>query len=103
MDIEQIVSTITEKTNLHMDYHQLDDLISTYFKVDYEIVAYEELSNDSVFEINVAASNISSYDLNTISHIKNGKIDHWSTSIYMSYLAKEKVIPEGNYIIEICW
>jgi len=94
---------LTVKTTYNLEYDVVDQIISTFFNIDYEITAEEELFNDSIFSLSVYSNNVTSYDLNNISAIKNGKTTQYSTGIYMSYLAKEGLIPEGEYIINVSW
>jgi hypothetical protein len=90
-------------------YSELDDLIQKHFnKPDFNCVADYEWSNDSQHTGTA-----------TIKDVEEGGIDHdevqefinapgvprfpchWS--ILLAELARRGEVPEGNYIIEVCW
>jgi hypothetical protein len=102
--IQDIVENkIIEKNIFSMSDDTLDELLSAVFNIDYEIMAEEELKKGDNISLDVAAKNVTSYDLNTISAIKNGQTRQFSTAIYLSYLVKENLIKEGEYIIQLNW
>lgn len=89
-----------------MDYHELDGLItSTYgLKVPYEMVAYEELNNDTSWTADLKKEPVDEWHEADMKAFKaTGKIGNWRTRWIMQDMVNNDVLPEGNYVVEVSW
>lgn len=87
---------------------ELDNLISDYYGVNYEVVPYEELSNGEDKEFKVVFSDKpSAWSKNALEAgsllMDTKKIKHFTTEKYLTYMAMQGMIPEGNYLISLFW
>lgn len=90
----------TEKREVFLvNYKNLNEFINYHYpnlKDKFEIVADEELNNDSEILIGVTGE----IDEYTESEIKSGETDFMTTA-YMDDLCKKGVIPAGKYLIQV--
>ena len=111
--LPEIVSKFKVKSYINVEYHDIDDLINTYFETDYkyECVAYQEWSNYSSYTISVyGKDNTPSYDIlseRKIQEIENIKITKKYNDIslrhLLNYLSLKDIIPSGEYLIKVSW
>lgn len=92
----------TEKREVFfVNYKNLDEFINHYYPnlvSKFEVVADEELSNDSEKLIDVTGET----DSYTESEIKSGETGFMTTA-YMNDLCRKGLIPTGEYLIQVSW
>lgn len=82
-----------------MDYSDFEQLVNSYFDVeDFEFVASGERLNDSSYTFKAKRSDATVYPLE----------DEWwykysAADTAFSHLCADGVIPEGTYLIYVCW
>lgn len=98
---------IKQESYYVLDCNELDEIIQKHLnKPEYNCVANHEWTNDTS-QTCVVSANITEYDEKDVQlYINSPKPDpqgrlYWGT--ILSYLAKQGVVPEGNYLVEICW
>jgi|SRR6266487_1292055 len=92
-----------------LSYSELDALIQQHFnKPDFNCVADYEWSNDSQHTGTATIKDVlvGSIDYDEVQEFINApKVPqfpcHWS--ILLAELARRGEVPEGNYIVEVCW
>lgn len=91
---------------IRVDYSDLDDFLTERFDLpeDYEFAAMEELGNDVVKSINVEACKLGKYDQQYIDAVLiNKEPESYGTRTILCYLCNLGEIPEGEYLIDVCW
>jgi hypothetical protein len=95
-----------KKTIIEMGWTELEKLVKEHYGFDYDFVAGEEASNDSVTKFTVAArmDGMESEEWDRI-EISKG---HPSTTQYNAYillgkLAEDGHLEPGEYLIRVCW
>ena len=91
---------------IRVDYGDLDDFLTERFDLPkrYEFTAMEELGNDIVKSINVGQEKIDNYSQKYIHAVvidKKPKL--YGTRYILCYLCNLGEIPEGEYLIDVCW
>lgn len=73
-----------------IDAFDLNDLIKSTYNIEYEFIATQEAGNDSDYTFEVESEEI--------------EVDE-DTMPYevLNDLAFKKIIPEGNYLVRVCW
>lgn len=101
-----------KKTVIEIDMQELRKLIRDTFKGkakklgDFNFVAIEEWNNDEQHSFNIDASERDEWEENNFQGFLSGD---WSrqkpgiTLILLNELAARKVIPEGEYLLNISW
>jgi len=92
----------TKQVVIRVDYNDVEKLINKYYfngTNEFSIVASQEMSNDSQFEVDVDGV-LTEYDLDCLS---NKDQDYGATYNYLNDLANKGIIEMGTYIINICW
>ena len=91
-----------------LGYRELDELIQRHFnKPDFECIAAYEWSNDSDHTGTVRIAEIEhGFEREEIASFINSPFVpdyplHWS--FLLAELARRGEVPEGNYLIEVCW
>lgn len=98
----------TTKTIRSVNYNDLDESISEFLKEkgaktsEFEIVAYEELGNDSAQTFNVGKYDWAVPSEGDKQEILDGKL-HWRTGKILEWMCSEEKIPAGDYVVEISW
>lgn len=114
-----------QKTYYVLDYNELDKIINDFFfggENLYRSIADNEWNNDSTYTFNnIKASDW--YGINIYDTPEGKKkypiISEWDKKDFEEFLKKEsmgiglyvlltnlvfnEIIPEGNYLIEVCW
>lgn len=93
----------TIETVMRVEYNDLEKLISETYGIDYEIVPMEEWNNDSEHSYSIKKEELSKYDQAYLQDFKNGKPRHFILPSIMTDLCNRDIIPEGNYLIGVCW
>ena len=89
-----------------MEYKELDDLITSTYKLPrpYEVLAYEELHNDSSKTWAFKKKPLDEWAEADIRALKEtGKVKHWRTATIMQDMVNNGVLPEGNFLVEVFW
>ena len=97
-----------QHTYWQMDYDEFNALIREHFhKPDYDVVAEEEWANDSEHTMPIRLDMYSNYDRADVQFFMENappwKGWHCSWGNLLTELAERKVIPEGDYLIAVCW
>jgi len=94
------------ETVVRVDYSDLDEFLTERFGLPdtYEVVAIEELNNDTIKSINVNRERIGSYSQKYIDAVvKDKKPKLYGTGTILCHLCNLGEIPEGEYLIDISW
>jgi hypothetical protein len=86
-----------------LEYSELDEIIQKHFRrPDYECTVFYEWDNDEEHSGTVSIQDAERH-ADDIKQFIEGKYDscHWTT--LLSELARRGVVPEGEYIVEVCW
>ena len=90
-----------------MDYCDFDSLVKKVYGHDFEIVAAQELNNDSCAEFTVAKRQMPEDDewakKGWHEWKEEGKYEWGTTSQIFDDLCFNGFIPEGRYLIRVCW
>lgn len=89
----------TKRTVFEVDYNELDRAISEEFGIDFEIVAYEYLSNGSSKTFNVEPKAMDVHDYN---NLKSGKLHYMTQSLLDEMCYRGKIIAT-EYVVKIFW
>ncbi len=93
-------------TYFEMDYQEFDELIERTYGHSYEIVAFEEKSNDSTITWHNCTKRVLDplYEVPEVETFKTtGKIKNWRSCLLLEDMINNDVLPEGNYSIQISW
>lgn len=97
----------TKKTILEVDYNELDKSINEFLKEkgikgEFEVVADEELNNDSQKSFLVDGKEDEFFLKYDLPDIKKGKFS-FKTGTILNWMCIEGKIEAGEYIVDICW
>jgi hypothetical protein len=71
---------------------------------NYSFVAVEEGANDSQYRFVVDLSDLTKYDLQDMDEIEQAKeVPSYRNSLLLHLLARKQLIPQGTYVVEVCW
>lgn len=92
-------------TAFYVDYNDLDEFLSAVFNVQYEIVAFEELGNDTAKTFNVEAKPLDEYyrknlDQHGLHYM--GSL-HYMTGLLLDEACHRGLIEPGKYVVKISW
>lgn len=99
---------ITTKTIHSVNYNDFDEAISEFLKekgateTSFEIVAYEELGNDSAQTFDIGKYDWAVPNEEDKAEILNGTL-HYRTGDILEWMCAEGKIPAGDYVVEISW
>lgn len=89
-----------------LDHREVDVLIQTQFnRPDYDCVVEEEWSNDSEHSLVVDLSAAGGYDDDEREDVERFVNGSGTCKLVwlLHALAEKQVIPQGNYLIDVCW
>ncbi len=88
-----------------LDYSDFDDLTKEVYGRKYDFVPSEEANNDSSYYYsNVVAEPLDEYEANELLKFQNKVSDvNWFAGSLLQDMCFKKVIPPGNYLIQVCW
>jgi hypothetical protein len=89
-----------------LQYHELDDLITLTYGLTrpYEIVAFEELHNDSSWTVALEKAPLDQWQEEDMKQFREtGKILNWRTRTIMQDMVNRGILPEGNFLVEVSW
>lgn len=92
----------TEKTVRFVDYADLDEAISNFFKKEYESAAMEEWDNDSCYTFQVSRE-VNIWDLHIVDEFNKGNPQPYGTGSLLNYICNAGEIEPGEYIVEVSW
>lgn len=91
-------------------YKKLEDLIERVYGKKYDIPVGEKVGNDAYLVPHIRKRNdLGQYDINLLTDfIKNGHIRSEGYGVYlldllMQDMCNKGIIPEGKYVIDVCW
>jgi hypothetical protein len=93
------------EVNIHVDYNDVDKAINAFYGIkSYEMVAYEELSNDTAVKIDVTADPLTDpWDLKRVAETRAGKPAMWCLRTLLQDMCAAGDILPGQYIISVSW
>lgn len=100
--VKDIFST---KTVTEVDGPALETLIKTAYGLteNYEIVAYEELSNCE-HNVDVSAGPLDEYDQEKVDEMINTKEPQmWALPAVLQDMCNKGLVPEGTLLIDVTW
>lgn len=90
-----------------LDYEEFEKLVNTHlpFTFTYSVVADEEWNNDSDhYYSKLILETLDKYDEIRLSETYQGKTrPHFASWILLQTLVNMGILPEGNYLIRVCW
>lgn len=87
-----------------VDYNDLDDFISFTYGTSFEVVADQEMSNDSSKVMTVKKARLNKWDAEVFETVKtDGCFRTGSLYPIMTDLCNRDLIPEGKYVIRVSW
>lgn len=100
----------TTKTVIEVDYNELDGEVTRFLRsknievgeYGYECTAEEEWGNDSSHELNVDGKLDDFFEKYDKPDILKGKLSYKLSAI-LNWMAAEKVIEPGKYLVNVCW
>lgn len=102
-----------KETFITMDYHEFDELVNknlfpqflgNKYHAFYEVVAYEELNNDTVHSLSGIDGVFDEYDEELLREIlATGKNMHYSAALLLNELCRRGIVEPGDYLIEVSW
>lgn len=86
------------------EYNEFDNLVSDVYGQEYDFVADEELSNDSVrFYRDITGKEIDDYDRKKVETFREtGEGSFLSRSLLEDLCSQGKIEP-GNYLVSVSW
>jgi len=103
MTPEQSRKLVETKTIHKLDYSDLERIIKAVYKQDYSVAAAEEVGNDSALTFSVKSEPLDKWQQESMEEFKTKGDYSYSTSTILQDLANNNYLPEGDYVIEICW
>jgi hypothetical protein len=96
---------IRETKRYEVDYTDLEEFIKFVYgdEIDYDFCSDREASNDSVYDFNVCKEKIDGYDQEQLDIFKQGQSGSWMTQTILTDLCNRDLIPEGEYLVTVCW
>jgi hypothetical protein len=91
----------TELTH-YVEYHDLDAFIAQIYGFEYTVTAAEECGNDTSLSFNVDGS-IQPWDEEDFAKLKNHDWVPYRTGMILNFLARDKHIPTGMYVVNVSW
>ena len=86
-----------------VDYGELERFFESVYKIEFEFVADQECGNDSTHRFRPTGE-MCSYDKEHIKEwIDSGGINCYMTPSLLDDCVRQKLIPAGTYLVEVCW
>ncbi len=100
-----MVAGIEKEEFWTVSYHELDELVKETYGHDFEVVAALELSNDSCAEVRVDKEQERDEwtQRQWTEWIEDGEYSYGTTGQILNDLCRQEIIPEGRYLIRVCW
>jgi hypothetical protein len=93
----------TTQTINTVGYSEFNRFVASVYGHRFEIVADQELSNDSQATFTAKKEALDEYDQERIDEFAaTGKYSYLTHTIFTD-LANRDLIPEGEYLVEVCW
>ena len=102
---------LKQVTHWQLDYNDVNALILEHFSPfvpdDYNCVAEQEWSNDTCQEFDLSLQEYLPSEIENIEQLVAGTMpyDHYDhdTCMLLHELVRRGVLPEGKYLITVCW
>lgn len=92
------------RSNIFFVSHKdLESYIREMFGVTYDIAVSEELSNDTVYPVEVTGDQLSEYALTKFNSWIEGKLEFYNLVNILNVLSAQGHIPLGQYFVEVSW
>lgn len=99
--------TFKQQTYYVIDSSDFDLLIQAELGVGYNSVAANEWSNDTSYTAHITKQGYDHYSKQSVQDFIIGKgLREMKTDLWiciLEHLAVKEVIPEGHYLITVCW
>lgn len=104
MDKETSNGMVTTKTIHELDYSNFEKIVESVYGKEYNFIADEEMGNDSSQTYNnIIAEELDEFDKKYLEEFKEiGNHNYLSTTL-LTDLVNQGYLPEGNYVIKVCW
>jgi len=89
------------KVVLEIDYDDFNQIVMGSYGGTYEIVAEQELNNDSIIDFNVP--NVARFFNDDAERIRSGKYKQYEISKIVQCLYEDGILNEGDYQIRVSW
>jgi len=87
-----------------IEYYKFNELVEDHLDIEYEIVADEELRNDSTRSLGPVPSKYwNEDDEEKLAKVLAGEKAMYSSRLLAHELCRRGVIPPGNWQVTICW
>lgn len=95
-----VASHIKTVSYYEIDYSDLEKLVNSYFGLDedYNFVETIECGNDSTYTFDVKRSDATAFPLTG-----EWYYSYSATHTALGHLCADGVIPEGMYLVHVCW
>jgi hypothetical protein len=95
-----VASHVKAVSFYQIDYSDLENLVNSYFDLDgdYDFVQTKECRNDSTHTFNVKRSDAAVHPLEDEWYYSYG-----ATYTALGHLCADGIIPEGTYLVDVCW
>jgi hypothetical protein len=90
-------------TRHEVNYNDLDEFVTTFYGQEFMFSAVEEAGNDSSHTFCVEKEEIDEYDQNKLDEFRRTGRGQYLTSTILTDLCNGDLIPEGDYLINVCW
>lgn len=85
-----------------VDYGEFERFITSVYNVSFEFVFDQECGNDSTHRFCVTG-NICDYDKQQIKRFVDSGDGLYMASVLLEDCVRQRLIPAGTYVIEVCW
>lgn len=103
MTPEEIRQLITTKSVHHIDYSDFENIVKSVYGQDYEFTADEETPNDSSHSYSAKKGNLNERNRKDIETFMNTGKYQYLASAFIEDLVDRELLPEGEFLIEVCW
>lgn len=96
------IKTITAH---EVNSYELERFIKEHYPAAkmYSFVADQEARNDSQHRFRVKKEPLDEYDQKRVADFSAGQVEAQMTSCLLSDLCNRDLIPEGTYVVSVCW
>ena len=87
----------------NLDCYEFNDLVKKTYGHQYDFIADMECGNDTSHTFKMKKEPLFDFDKDDLAEfIKTGRYSYLYHTIFQD-LVNRDILPEGNYIIEVCW
>lgn len=90
-------------TYYEIEWTALERFVGEIYGQKYDFVSDMEVSNDSEHSFKVQKRQFSEWDVKDLEAFKTTGKTGWRAHLILDDLCNRGLIPEGNYLITVCW